>query len=487
MYKPITINNFQNGIAPSAYLGFSKIVGLDIFRKPGVIQAGVKLESSFATVGTPMASIVAPSTGDQYVGTTGNGTVGRLYKNGVYQTNTSAPVHDIVFLNDYLIISTSAGTLDAFGPLSTSPVYYSSWKSGLNTSVYGYKKMFVGRDNSIYIANENQLAAIYNTGTLSTPAFASWGLNTSISSTQIPNNRIITTICEYNRFVAIMTSTGNNSANSRIYYLDLFQADNTSRQFKLTAGTDIPERVCNMMINSNNRLFFFGNDTGTVYTSNQVSYSPVAVIPNRQPLQTYVTFPNGVAQVNNEILWGVGGAFNAAFDTIYGVYGLRDSSMYTKNIISSGNYGQTAQVSIPVVGALPTASNAGQYLAGWYDGTSTNVDSASFNLATSFTAWFDSAFYETGTALQPRTFQTIQFNLGSNLQPNQQLKLQYRTATNESWTTWATYSYTALGAVNSFHDKFSASKTTNIQIRVLFDATGTVYGNNIEVQSVILS
>lgn len=491
---PITINNFQRGVATSPYVGFGKIVGLDIFKKPGIIQCGGALNNSGSVfTGFVTAEAIAPS-GDLFQGTND----GKIYRNGTLIQSGRGIIHDMGIIQDYLIISSSGTSLDLFGPISVGGIYTANWKSSLDNSVYGYKKIVIGKDNVVYIGNETKLASVtgFSAGTGT--------LNPQILLTGIFNNKVIQTISEYNRFIAIMTSPGSgNYGFSTLYFMDRGVADPSKVTFSVGIGVDIPERNINQMITKDNRLYFFGNDTGTFYETNQVTWTAIAMLPNRLIGQSYVTFPNGISLVSGQITIGIGGNVNSAWDVIYGVYGINGNALVCKSIISSGGYGQTNSISIGSI--IPSGQTDGYY-ASWQDGSTYGVDKVTTNIATGFNAWFESPFYETGSAIKPRSFQTVQFNFGNNLPiaftGTTQLRLSYRTAINAPWIYYATYSYTVAGltyvyydgktttqsgsAVNTFFSNFPVQNTTNIQIKVEFDTGVAIYGNNIELQSMIL-
>ena len=482
--NPITIQGWQKGIANSPYLGFSKMVGLDIFRKPGIIQAGLRLDATTPITTALINCSCIDAQGNTYYGTND----GKFYKNTTL-VNTSpenSPIHDMVIVYDanvsfyFIIISYQGTTLDIYKV--SDGTFTSTWVSGLQDShdangVNGWKKMFLGQDNVVYIANVNKLASIVGFNS------ASPAINLSALSTGLPQGRTIQTICEMGKYVAISTSDGfGTSGNTKIYFMDRGTLNGTGTGFYLSLPIDIPERIINQMTTTDNRLYFFGCDTGTFYTSNSITYSAIAIIPMRLPTQNYTTYATSIAILNNEILWGIGGAYNSAYNTVYGVYALRGNSIICKNIISSGEYGQTTSVAI---GSIFNIS--GNYQVGWQTGNSTfGLDTSSTNIGTSFGCWFESPFYETGTALLPRAFETIQFNFGQNLVDNQRLRVSYRSAINKAWSTPVIYSWKKYGAVNSLHDKFPTENTTNIQLKVEFD-TNVITPDWFSTQSIVLA
>mgnify|MGYP000891296199 CR=1 FL=1 len=493
--NPIVIDNFQRGIATSPYVGFGKMVGLDIFKKPGIIQCGARLVNTGATFTGIVTAQAIASNGTLFQGTSD----GKVYRNGTVIASGRGVIHDMVIIQDFLIISLNGTVLDLYGNISTGGVYTTSWKTGLEASVFGTKKMIVGKDNVVYIGNETKLASLRDftpgTGT------ATATLTTQILLTGIFNNKVVQTLSEYNRFVAIMTSPGSgNYGNSTLYFMDRGTLDPSKTTFTIGIGVDIPEKNVNQMIIKDNRLYFFGNDTGTFYETNQVTWTPIAVLPNRLLSQTYTTYPNAICLLNNQIVLGIGGSVNPAWDVVYGVYGLQGNSLICKSIISSGGYGQTNNISI---GSVISGASVDGYYASWQDGSTYGVDSATTYIGTSFNVYFESRFFETGSAIKPRTFQTIQFNLANNLVTGQSIKVKYRIASNDTWTTFATYSYsgttltmtytdgslttTQTGNFNTFHSRFPVTNTTNIQLRVEFDTgANATYGTNIELQSIIL-
>lgn len=501
--NPIIIQGWQKGIGASPYVGFGKMVGLDIFRKPGIIQSGVNLVNTAVNYAGFITAEVVDSNGNIFAGTNN----GFLYKNGAQYQSGLGQVHDLLIIQDCLLVVRNGANIDLLANISIGGGnYLSSWKTGLNQSIYGWKKTVLGQDNVIYIGNETQLASITGfTNPYPISNTPTGSLSTSCLATGLPAGRIIQTICELNRYIAISTSLlGNAYGNTVMYFMDrgILNASRTS--FFLSIGVEIPERIVRQLIAQNNRLYFFGNDTGTFYETDTTTYTQIAVIPNKLPAQQYNNSspytPNSIALVENEILFGVGGGFNSAFDTIYGVYSIRGRSLICKQIISSGDYGQTNSISI---GAI-TVIGAGSYHVAWQDGSTVGNDICNFNIGTGFNVWFESAIYEVAEALTPRTFQTAQFNFGAALSSAQALKLYYRSGNNETWVLYATYSYISEvltitynsdnsittvthNILNHFSSKFSVTFKTNIQIKVAFDVgTEQVYGQNIELKSITL-
>lgn len=492
--QPIKISGFEKGIATSPYKGFVKIVGLDIYKKPGIVQLGAKLINTGLTLtGRPTASCIDPY-GNKYIGTSD----GYVYKNGTAIASSRGIIHDIVYVGDYILISTGGAYIDAYGPVSVGPTYLSAQFTATNftASSYGWKKMFVGQDNVVYIGNENRLATITNIFTSVTAAgtgpavnaIGSWILNASCFSTGLPTGRIIQTLCEYNRYVCIVTSAGSGvSGNTRIYFMDRGTLDPSKTAFSLSIGIDIPEQRVWQIINQNNRLIFFGNDTGTIYTTNTVTYTPVAMLPNRIVSQSYniLQCPNAISIVENEILFGVGGGTNSAFDTVYGVYSLKGTSLICKNIVSSGEYGQGADVFIGTI-----TGNGSNYRVGWKTGTTYGVDETSFNLNSNFNAWIESPMYDVGEPEQKATYQKIKIELGRNFEApttsgNQRIRLSYRGATDEDYTVITpTISSADYLGKNAIHIPAKITGLVGLQVKIEFDVGTENYGQNIELRSV---
>jgi len=498
--NPIQVNNFQGGIATSPYVGFGKMIGLDIFRKPGIIQCNTRLVNFGSnTVGTFFTGLVTAQvlTPDGALFQATNN--GKVYRNGTDLGVSRGNIHDMVYIQDYIVIVGSTGVVDLYGPVSVGGSYISNWQTITIPSVTnGYMKATVDGTN-IYISSYNNIAKIAGfsagTGVLTQNKLAT---NTFLG-------RTIQTMVGYSRYIAVMASDGYSSA---LYFVDTARIDPDGVSLYVSRPVPIQESKVVQMINYNNRLYFFGNDTGTLYITNQVSYSPVAMLPNRLQTQSYNLYntPNSICVSGNEILLGIGGTVNSAFDVVYGVYAFRNNSLVCKSIISTGGYGQTNVITFGSIISIVNDS----YQVSWQDGTTYGVDQSNLYIATGFNAWFESPFYETGTAIKPRTFQTVQFNFASNMVDGQRLRLKYRIASNQDWVKYADYSYndntltmtfydssgavtnttTSEGLYNTFHSDFPVTNTTNMQIRVEFDTsfgiTSALYGTNIELQSITL-
>lgn len=496
MANNIVIDNFQKGVASSPFIGFASMVGMDIFRKPGIIQnAPALVQQSTVTLTGLVTAQGIDSHGNVYIGTNDGNVYKQASVGAVYTligtTTGNSPIHDFAFVQDYLIISKSNQTLDLYGPLIGGSGYINDWKTGLNQSVNGYKKMVVGQDNVLYIANEGALASqtgLYPTLSTSPSAIA----NASCLSTGLPTNRIATTICEMNRYIVIVTCFGNaQSGKTKVYFMDRGTLDASKTSFSLSIGVDIPERQINQIINQNNRLVMFGPDTGTFYTTNSTNYSIITTLPGRQLNQTYSTKPNAITLLNNEILFGIG------LNTLYtstpqvgqGVFSMQGNAVITKAIGSNGNPNLLAMIFGSIL-----VTNTDVWQVGYTISPNIYIlDSTTPNnyLAESSQCWFETPMYDTGTYLIPRIFQNIQFNLANNLVAGQIITVSYRSAINEAYGLYAptkSFSFTTYGSVNSFKSPFPTIATTNIQLFVTFDSgTNGLPGNEVQLQSIILS
>lgn len=494
MANQIIIQDWQKGVASSPFTGFASMVGVDIFRKPGIIQnaPGLVQLPAITFTGLQTAQVI-DANGNIYIGTSD----GNFYKNNILIQSGIGFIHDMVIVQNYIVISKSNTTLDLFGDITSgAPVYVPGWRTGLNTSSSGYKKMVLGQDNVLYIANEGALAS--QTGLYPTFPTASGAIsNASCLSTGLPYGRVAQTICEMNRYIVIVTSFGNGTTGkTRVYFMDRGTLDPSKTSFSLSIGVDIPERKINQIVNQNNRLVMFGPDTGTFYTTNSTSYAAIAMLPNRQILQSYVTLPNAVTLLNNEILFGIGLSvlYTGSYQVGQGIFSLQGSSVVTKAISSTGNYdlGPISFGSILVtntdtyqVGYQSTIGGSSVYLL---DSTGTNS-----YLAQAAECWFETAMYDTGTYLVPRAFQNIQFNLANNLVAGQTITVAFRTATNEQYSVPVTFAYAKYGTVgnglnNSFKATYATRTGTNIQLRVTLDSgPSAIPGNEVQLQSIILT
>src|ERR1017187_2979168 len=111
MANSIVINKWTSGLGSSVYTGFSKVVGLDIFNKPGIIQQGLSLSNTGTVFNGLAVAEVISLTGDSYTGTDN----GDLYKNGVFFANIAITIQDLLIVGDYLLISTIGTDLFLYG------------------------------------------------------------------------------------------------------------------------------------------------------------------------------------------------------------------------------------------------------------------------------------------------------------------------------------------------------------------------------------
>lgn len=448
----LTLSNWQKGGAVSPYVGFGKLINCDIYSQLGVVKATTTLNQNTlfsSIVGTPTKVYLYG--GNIFVGTD----AGYVYKNGVQIASGLITVHDLVVYKDYLIITTGfdsstgiPGGIDTYGPISGFAVYHSKVLDLASRPIYGYRKLVLNTTDpvvGVWVGNEGYVASISSsfTGT------ADSGF--SVHKFALPSGKISTTLCEYGDDLAIMTKFQNGSDFASIIFWD--KAANYGSNIQLS------EITCTQMISTNNRLFYVGNDTGTLYEANKSSFVKIWSIQDRRSWQTFVNMQNAICVANNQILFGFAPGITTNPDPVfYGVYSYQVGvGVAIRNTVSSGNYGKTQGLSI---GAL-AAQNQGIYYVGYQDGSSVGVDNT--NITSYATAHIECELFQVGTTNAKKTFKTVEVNLGENMPVGSAIVIGYRTATNANFIPVRTITAPTSGLVSRFEESFAVADLTTFQ------------------------
>lgn len=451
MYKDgkIQLGNWQKGMAISPFLGFGKIINADIYSQPGVVKCNraLTLNTPF-TAFTIVGNITCECNG--FIGTD----AGNIYNSGGLIHGGLGFVYDMVIYKDYLVITTAVASegIDTFGPLSTSPTYHANILNLGTTPTYGYRKMVLNNTDpvtGIWVGNENYIASISS----SFNGTSDSGFNAQKFT--LPNNRFCTTLYEYGDDLAIMTKYQNGSDFASIIFWD--KAATYGSNIKLS------ESICNQMISMNNRLYYIGNDTGTLYEANKSSFTKIWSIQDRRSWQTFSNYQNAICIMQNQILFGFAPSITTNPDPVfYAVYAYQPGlGVSIRNTISTGNYGLNQTLAIS---SLYSASQ-GIYHVGWKDGSTIGFDTIS--IVAYAVAKIQSELMQVGTFWNTKTLSKLEANLSENLPTGSSINIEYRKSLSDDWATAKrTLSPLASGGVGRYEDSFATDDLTTVQIQI---------------------
>lgn len=472
MYKDgvITIGEWPKGMGDSAYNGNYSIVNCEVFDTPGVLKVGSKTElyNTATLTGVPIAYC-----SDQYGNTFYMTSDAKVYINNAYSNDLGTFGWDLCIYNDYLIAS-RAGGLDCYGPLSSSPQWFSGWKSigtdAVALSSSYYLKLIPARDGNLYITNGAYMAKISGfSGGTPTVAPTATLVGGSMS---LPANNAGVSAVEIGSYMLIGTQALNgswfNATNSNVANLYLWDKADT-KPISLTGALN--EQSIQSMVSYGNRVYIMAGTRGNLYMTDTASFTKVKRLPwnqNKLFSSTMRVYPNAMTlNQQGNLLVGTAtlqDSFNPSDPNPvkHGVYEIALSDKYPvifKNTISTGNKGQS---NVLKIGFL--ATNGDETIIGWQDGSTYGVDKTNQILYTS--ASFESELYQIAPRTKRKSFSNLEFLLGKPLLTGQSIVVYFRKNLTDSYTTIGTFSYSTLGGVISHNTSALIKDTQLVQVKI---------------------
>jgi hypothetical protein len=481
MAKPIVINNWQQGIAPSPHLGFQRIVNCDIVSSPGGLKVNRKTAKK---TGTTVDAEVKwmdrdPSTPAE---------IRALDSNGVYyeSSNTGGAWSEIddgagagqglVIFKGYALvakdtkidafkISDDSEDADAF-TIDSDDTWHPMLVSKNDGKVYGGAGRYI-------FSIEEKSGQTFDPSNSDTYTFTQQALD-------LPEGYRVKCLVELGNNLMIGTWKGT-SASVFTRVADIFPWDRSSASY--AQPIELFENGVQAMITIQNQLYIFAGVTGAIYTSNGYSTTKIKQIPESLVSVTtdtagglYEIYPDAVMQQGNRILFGIKN--NVATVGVFG-FDLATGALSVENLISTGEDGSTSSATTQAVTSL-LAVNYINFLLGWQDNTTYGIDETTLKY-TGFSAFAESALYQVGTTKKQETFTEIEWTLSKALATGQGVKLKYRRGLLASWTTIREYLYSGtedddtrvVGDAISYNEIYKISDIENLQIRVELTTPGT--------------
>jgi len=491
MAKPLVISNWQNGIAPSPYLGFQRIVNCDISSSPGGLKVNRKTAKKTATTVDAQVNWIVrdPDTPANIFALDANGVLYKSANSGTSWaevSNRGGTGQGLAVQWGYVFVIGDDGA--SGGQIDVMKISDSSWTTDWQTVDYDslWSPMIVSKnDGKIYGGAGQYIFSIeQNSGQVFVPATGATFTFTQ-QALDLPENYRIKCLTELGS--TLMIGTWQGASVFQIRNGDIFPWDRSSTSFNLPI--ELFENGVHAMITIQNQLYIFAGVTGTIYVSNGYSTQKLAQIPESLVSVTtdtagglYEFYPGSVMNYRGKIYFGIGN--NVATVGVFSV-DIQTGVLNVEHLISTGEDGSTSSATTQSVTAL-LATSCIDFLLGWQDNATYGIDLTSLKY-TGFAAFAESALYQIGTKKRPEAFTEVECLLSKPLATGQGVKIKYRRSltttptTSSTWTTIREYLYSGtadadtkiVAGAMSINDIFKIDDITSLQIRVELTTPGT--------------
>ena len=424
----IQILNFQKGIGQSPYVGFEELRCLNVTDKPGICYPNGALSKE--SVSVVVDRIIGTCVDGNNMYGFSNETYIDIYKytGGICGTwtelsgQTASKINGIAFWKKYLIVLHSDGQMDATDDDGTS---WNLLFDDFGDSV-GYRcPSLIASNNVLYFGRKNILnnLAEKDGQTFDPSSSATFDLDTSYPSLDLPANVIITNIVELGSKLLIGTRPENN-ADTSCY---LFIWDKTSTSYE---QIKIEEGGINYLVSDGNLAYIQAGKEGEWYITNGTSVEFLNKIPTALAQNADYNNPASCAMWRNKIYFAVDGN---SIGSDFGVWSLdiRTNAISYEYIISTGETGINDGV---IIGTVTNVND--ELVVTWEDeeNASFGSDGVSSTGYTGDTAYLVSQYYQLAGPLDTLTSKRFDLNLAKPCGASDSVKVFYRTAQNETFT-----------------------------------------------------
>lgn len=490
-----TIGNYENGQVKHPLYGFGLLQNVEVFENRGIakLKNRAVADSTISPDQLPIAEVYDES-GNTYTlsGITG---VGKVYKNGVQiaDAGTMANPWDLLIEQNYLWVSYSS-VVSCYGPLdSLNADWFGNVASGFETVYYG--KLMTGQDGYIYRTNGNALAKLDITA--SGVVGVAPTVDTTAEALNLKDGQYSVTLEEFGTKIHTGTHGGINFYDKENHAIARLYPWNRQEGTLGNPGlADLPvifnENGINATITHANRLFLSAGTQGNIYESDGTNYKKIATLPYIRTgiLSRSMVYPNAMdISARGTLLVGLstfdddakGGIYEiditVAPDEVTGEYPVSFRTISTQ---------ATGSSSAPLRIGFLSSKNYQTLKIGWGSGSTYGVDSTDFRMYADYGGVIESPMERVGTALNKKTFEHIEWSLAEPLVEGQNIRISYRTNSNEDYTLIGTWGYEAgteiqeVGSVMSFEDTAAIADAEFLQIKIEMDQDeATAYGSNI--------
>lgn len=352
-------------------------------------------------------------------------------------TLTNSNGNGIEIYKDYLFVFRNA-KIDVYGSLAASAssrTWTNDWKT-MNTANGTNNSHFakVGEDDILYWCDAFYLGSLaQTTGNTFDPATAgSYTLTTKALT--LPSFEITQCLEEQLTNLVIGTLTSNY----------LYSWDRTSTSF--TIPIPMPEIGTYQLLNINKIVYILSGKRGNVYYTNGSSVTLLKSLPKYSTGTPYPIITWGdMMSLNNNVCFGVGTSSTAS-----GVYAIQlavgqlgqtiAGAIRHKGSVSAGNYNGNV--------LIPTNDGLTYYVA-WYNGTYGGIDildTATPTFYSNYESYIETDIIPVGTALQPKTFNRVEFKLDTPMVSGEKIRISMRNDLSTSYT--VVFENTTVGAID---------------------------------------
>jgi len=434
----LTIQNWERGIGVSPYAGFSQMVNVDIYSKPGCLKISNKLavDANSASVVTGLIKWMAqdPSQGDIYAVDDS----GIVYKrdNGTDtwsviagNTLTAANGEGLAIWKGYLFVArrTKLDVFDISNPTNNTGNWVNGWINDWEAldSSFGYDlhPIMAAQNDFMYVGNAQYVDTLEETFPLQPLPFDPDDTATYSYSSQsllLRSDYRVTCLDEQGSLKIIGTLIGLNGV---INIADIFIWDGTSELTNSNGTIRLVENGVQMIKNVDNTIFALaGTGVPRIFqavTSQSIEAKRFNNIEVPFSSQMRLT-PGAIEYKEGEVLFGIGSTANGISPV--GVYSLRDRAYVLRYSTSTGRDYNVR------IGCIKTISR-NKILVSWRDSLNTpvyGVDILEDTFYTGYTAYVDSAIYSVATSDDPITFEKCEIRLGKALKAGDKVKIQAR-------------------------------------------------------------
>lgn len=369
-------------------------------------------------------------------------------------TPTNANGNGIVFYNKYLFSfrNNVVDVYDAYGQEGTPYSWNVAWQTllganGTNTPHYAINAT---GNNVIYYTDTFYIGDISTAST--TPKIADFAISKQVLQlppSETANNLVEPSIdTDLGGYIYIGTSTSNYIYPWRRFFIGA--NGNTTYDAPLL----MPEVGTYKFLNINRIVYILAGQRGNIYFTDGSSIKLFKSVPKYPTGNPYSTFTwGGIMSLNNNLCFGIqdntptGVAQNNAsgcWAITLGIsqYGLLQAgAIRYKGLPSAGRY--NTNILIPQNDSLT-------YFAGWYAGTTGGIDIldvATPTFYSNYESYIESDIIPIGTALQQKTFNTIEAKLDTPLTTGEKFKISIRSYLNGTTYT-DVFEQTTVGATS---------------------------------------
>lgn len=481
--KPVIFSQWIKAAAPSPYVGLGLVRAVDVVNFPGVVRINNLLSkvSASAFSSNILWIDIDARTGYAYAGQDD----GKVFTNAsgswAQIAGNSGSAFGGAIWKDYLITKGTSGTLDAYGPLSSSPAWHNNWGGSISVAqsqaVY---PMFASVDDKFYIGHDNKVDSFVELTTF----------DPTSAGTFTHNSNVITVGSSFT--VNNFDDLGANLMVGKIPFGANFRGIAEISPFDRSTYTlQTPIKVLGesgvSQMKTVGNVVFFVCKSGRIYKTIGTTAIQVGRIPPYAISQINNLWPNAIDVVDGKLLFGV--STNGYANGGVWSYHLSYGTVQQENVISTGNDGSVNPLGLFAI----KASSATNYFVGWQDNTTYGIDTQSGNgllgnKYTSYTAFLETDLRPVGDPMNKASFEKLIIQLGKKLTTGQGVRISYRKNLTDSFTVHTTFDYATYSATQntiSIASPGNIDKAEFVQLKAEL-TTGSSSNTTPELKNVIL-